>query len=112
MTRLFHLIAADDWQAWRGRPEYAPDSLASEGFVHLSTAAQVPGTASLFFAGVDDLVALEIEVPEGDPRLRWEAAEGPRGVEEFPHFHGPIPLAWVAAASTVRSGVGPLGHES
>ena len=112
MTRLFHLIPADDWRAWEGRDEYAPASLASEGFVHLSTAAQVPGTAGLFFAGVDDLLVLEIEVPDADERLRWEPNEGPRGVEEFPHWFGPIPLAWVVGASRLRSGVRPLGRES
>lgn len=112
MTRLFHLIPADAWRAWEGRDEYAPASLATEGFVHLSTAAQVPGTAALFFAGVEDLVVLEIDLPDDDERLRWEASDGPRGVEEFPHWFGPIPLAHVVDASILRSGVRPLGRES
>jgi len=112
MTRLFHLVPADQWRTWETRDEYAPASLQGEGFVHLSTAEQVPGTLATFFAGVPDVLLLEVEVPDDEERLRWEPAEGPRGVEEFPHLHRPLPTAWVVSASTVRSGFEPLGPAS
>ncbi|SKB07829.1 DUF952 domain-containing protein [Aeromicrobium choanae] len=109
---LFHLVPAARWRLTEGRPAYEPDSLATEGFVHLSTAGQVAGTAARFFAGVPDLLLLEVEIPEDDPRLRWEPSDGPRGVEEFPHYHGVLPLAYVVGRSRWRSGAEPLGPES
>ncbi len=110
--RLFHLIAAPDWAAVSGAQTYAPASLESDGFVHLSTEAQVAGSADLFFAGVDDLLVLTIEIPRTDPRLRWELGTGPRGTEPFPHFHAPLPLAFVTATSKFRARDGTLGQES
>ena len=109
---LFHLVPAERWRRLEGHETYAPDSLATEGFVHLSTAAQVEGTAQRFFAGVPDLLVLEVEIPRDDPHLRWEANDGPHGVEEFPHYHRALPLAYVAGRSRWRSGGNPLGRES
>lgn len=109
---LFHLVPAAPWRLTEGRETYEPDSLATEGFVHLSTADQVAGTAALFFAGVPDVLLLEVEIPDDDPLLRWEAGAGPRGVEEFPHYHGALPLVYVVGRSRWRSGAEPLGPES
>ncbi|GAA3541656.1 hypothetical protein AFL01nite_25220 [Aeromicrobium flavum] len=108
--RLFHLVPE---AGWRGTGEaYAPDSLRTEGFVHLSTAAQVAGTAGRFFADVDDLLVLHVEVPTDDPHLRWEPAEGPRGTDDFPHYHRALPRHYVVATSRWRSGADRLGRES
>ena len=109
---LFHLVPEARWRLTEGRRVYDPDSLSTEGFVHLSTARQVAGTAARFFSGVPDLLLLEVEIPPDDPRLRWEPSAGPRGVEEFPHYHGPLPLAFVTGWSRWRSGAEPLGPES
>lgn len=109
---LFHLVPAAQWRQPEGHDVYAPDSLATEGFVHLSTAEQVAGTAALFFAGVPDLLVLQVEVPDDDPHLRWEPNDGPRGVEDFPHYHRALPLAYVVGRSRWRSGDHPLGSES
>ncbi|MET1133942.1 MAG: DUF952 domain-containing protein [Aeromicrobium sp.] len=109
---LFHLVPAARWHRTEGHEVYEPDSLATEGFVHLSTADQVAGTAALFFAGVPDLLVLEVDIPRNDPHLRWEPHDGPRGVEDFPHYHRALPLAYVVGQSRWRSGAEPLGPES
>jgi len=66
-----------------------------DGFIHLSTMAQVEQTARLYFKGVDDLMLLKfatatLEKDEG-LELRWEAAQPPQGVqprdEAFPHVY-------------------------
>lgn len=102
---LFHLISRPDWDAVGDL--YAPPSLTTEGFVHLSTSAQVPGTATMFYADVPDLLVLEVSVPADDPRLRWEESIGPRGLELFPHFHAPIPRALITAADPWAEPVDP-----
>lgn len=86
---LLHLVPASDWDAEAVTP-YAPDSLATEGFVHCSSVDQVAGTARLLFAGTADLLLLVI-----DPRrlegaeVRWEDSYGIG--REFPHVYGPVP---------------------
>jgi uncharacterized protein (DUF952 family) len=55
-----------------------------DGFVHLSTAAQVPSTAARFFAQHGRLRLQKIELARIAARVRWEAA-GHGGV--FPHVY-------------------------
>ena len=49
-----------------------------DGFVHLSTAKQVPGTLNRFFADVPAVTLLRIEHERlaGFKRVRWEEAHG------------------------------------
>ncbi len=96
---LFHLISAADWREVATGQNYEPSSLETEGFVHLSTAAQVSGTAAMFFADVPEVMLLEVNVRDDDPKLRWEESSGPNGVEKFPHYYGPLPLAQVASVT-------------
>ncbi len=66
---------------WAGSPDDLRD-----GFVHFSTADQVPGTLARHFAGRGPLVLLEVDataLPEG--LLRWEPS---RKGAVFPHLYG------------------------
>jgi uncharacterized protein (DUF952 family) len=88
-----------------------------DGFIHLSTAAQMAETARKHFSGVPDLVVLAIDIevleklhtpsgegatasllPRGEGRdegigpLRWEPS---RGGDLFPHLYAPLPSAAV-----------------
>ena len=66
-----------------------------DGFIHLSSAAQIGGTAARHFAGAADL--LLIAVREESLDIRWEPS---RGGDRFPHLYGALPLtsvAWVRA---------------
>ncbi len=74
-----------------------------DGFIHLSTAAQLPGTLAKHFAGQSDLhlaavdlTALEVTAPGA---VRWEVS---RGEEEFPHIYAPLPLSVVLAHGPVE----------
>ena len=63
-----------------------------DGFIHLSTAAQVRETAAKHFAGQDDLVLVAVDADALAPALRYEPS---RGGDLFPHVYGPLPLAAV-----------------
>lgn len=91
MTRLVYKIApAALWREavaaglFRGAPVDAAD-----GFIHLSTAAQVRETAARHFAGQADLVLVAVRADALGPALRWEPS---RGGALFPHVYGPLPL--------------------
>lgn len=86
---LFHLVAAGAWRVHlaRGGGEWRPESLAEEGFCHLSFGSQVPGTLAAHFAGVDELLLLELDPHALGDDLRLERS---RGGAHFPHLYRPL----------------------
>jgi uncharacterized protein (DUF952 family) len=94
MTSVFHITTRAAWDAAQAAGAYRADSLATEGFIHLSTAAQLPRTLQRFYRGVPDLVVLAIDPARLRSELRYERADG----DEFPHLYGPLPLDAVVSA--------------
>jgi len=101
--RILHLALAADWDAAvrAGRYEVSTRgvSLAQEGFVHASTAEQLPGVAAAFYRDAGPLVLLVLDVgaleAAGSP-VRWEVPDGaPPASGAFPHVYGPVPVAAV-----------------
>lgn len=72
-----------------------------DGFIHLSTAEQLPGTLDKHFAGRDDLHIVTVDLAVLGEAIRWEPA---RGGALFPHLYGPLPLSAALA-------YGPLVRE-
>ena len=61
-----------------------------DGFIHLSTAAQLAETVARHFAGQRDLVLVALDPADLGDRLRWEPS---RGGALFPHLHGDLPVS-------------------
>jgi len=87
--RLFHLVPGVDADGLPGEGALEPPSLASEGFVHLSFAAQLQGTLAAHFAGVDRVALLELDRARAADALRFEVS---RGGARFPHLFRPVDL--------------------
>ena len=71
----------------------APIDLA-DGYVHLSTAAQLTETVDKHFAGQSDLWVAAVDLPALGAAVTWEPS---RGGQLFPHIYGPLPLSAVVA---------------
>ena len=56
----------------------------ADGFVHFSTAAQLPVTLARHFAGEDGLTLLACDSDALGTGLRWEIS---RGGDDFPHLY-------------------------
>ncbi|MBM3977883.1 MAG: DUF952 domain-containing protein [Planctomycetes bacterium] len=82
--RLFHLTEPAALQRLCSGEAHAPASLAGEGFVHLSRAAQLAGTLERHYASARQLVLLELDRARAEPALRWERS---RGGDSFPHLY-------------------------
>lgn len=95
---VLHVSTPDAWAAAQQAGEVRTPSLATEGFIHCSTRAQLPGTLERHFRGAGPLVALVLDVERLGDALRWDES---RPGEHFPHVHGPIPLAAVLAVEQV-----------
>ena len=75
MAEIFHITTRADWERAVAEGSYRADSLATEGFIHASTAGQVAGSANRFFRGATGLVVLRIDLDRvaspirlGEPR--------------------------------------------
>jgi glutathione S-transferase len=96
---IFHIAERAGWDAALATGEYTVStlgrSLADEGFIHMSTDAQVPGVATRFYAGVRDLVLLHIDESRLTARLQYDAVPG--APDPFPHLYGPLNVDAVVA---------------
>jgi uncharacterized protein (TIGR00730 family) len=98
---IYHLTSRAAWLAALDASEYRGDSLATEGFIHASTHAQLAPVANRLFRGRDDLVLLHLDLDRIAPRVVRENLEG--GTEKFPHLYGPLNLDAVLAATDYRA---------
>lgn len=71
----------------------APVDLA-DGYIHLSTAAQLDETVSKHFAGQTDLHVAAVDLPVLGDAVVWEPS---RGGALFPHIYAALPFSAVIA---------------
>jgi uncharacterized protein (DUF952 family) len=89
----FALLRKDEFEG-------APVDLA-DGYIHLSTAAQVTGTAQKHFAGQTGLVIAAVDLGRLGEAIRWEIS---RGGELFPHLYGALRMESVLAFCALTYG--------
>ena len=93
MSLIYKICPASAWREaeregiYRGSRDDARD-----GFIHLSTAAQVDGTARKHYFGQTGLFLIEVDGDALGPALRWERS---RNDELFPHLYGELDLGAV-----------------
>jgi uncharacterized protein (DUF952 family) len=94
-VNIYHITPRKNWIDATRTGSYTASSLASEGFIHCSTAAQLLPVARTFYHGQTGLVLLVIDSRRLTAKLRWEGAPAPEGLPAeatFPHVYGPIGL--------------------
>ncbi len=89
-TRIVHITSRPAWEAAQRAGLYTADTLASEGFIHCSTTAQILSVANTLYHGQTGLVLLIIDVTRLQAPLRYEDcyASG----QAYPHLYGPLNL--------------------
>jgi uncharacterized protein (DUF952 family) len=91
---IYHFCSATDWAAARAAGAYTADTLADQGFIHLSGLGQVLLPANAIARGRTDLVLLEVDEARLPVPVRYE--DGGDGML-FPHLYAPLPAAAVVA---------------
>ncbi len=87
---IYHITTKSAWQDAQAKGYYAAESLAKEGFIHLSTEAQVQGVLERYYEGQTNLVKLVVDTDKLVNELKFELA--PSVNEAFPHVYGTINL--------------------
>ena len=60
----------------------------ADGFLHFSTATQLPDTLRLYYADADDLVLVAVDPAACGDALKWE--HSPSRGEAFPHLYAAL----------------------
>jgi glutathione S-transferase len=104
---LYHLALADEWAAALLAGVYERSTIGQSrfdvGFIHLSFADQVQGTADRFYGEAGDVVLLTISPALLDPAVAPIRVD-PVGDTHFPHLYGPLPVDAVIEARPLARG--------
>jgi uncharacterized protein (DUF952 family) len=84
---IFKVVPRAEWQASSGDYHGSAHDRA-DGFLHFSTAPQLPETLRRYYAGQDDLMLVAVDAGALGAALKWEYSAS-RG-EDFPHLYGPL----------------------
>jgi uncharacterized protein (DUF952 family) len=103
---IYKIFRRTEWDAFRatGHSAGAPVDRA-DGFIHLSTAAQVAETAARHFADESDLVLVAVAAEALGDALKWEPS---RGGQLFPHLYRDLRLSDVVWDKSLP--LGATGH--
>ena len=97
----YKLVTRADWDAARVAGAYAGSAVdRADGYIHMSTRAQLAATAAKHYAGQSGLMLVTVDLAALGDALRWEPS---RGGDLFPHLYAPLPTgaALVARALSV-----------
>lgn len=84
---IFKIVPRAEWQAESGDYHGSAHDRA-DGFLHFSTASQLPETLQRHYAGQDDLMLVAVDAAALGAALRWEYS--PSRGEDFPHLYAAL----------------------
>lgn len=97
---IYKVCAAEEWLAAGETYAGSTDDLR-DGYIHFSTAAQLPGTLKKYFADKRDLLVIAVPVAALGAALKWEPA---RGGDLFAHLYGPLATVIARQVSALPDG--------
>ncbi len=105
---VYKILPAATWHAAESHGEFSGAGIdLKDGFIHLSSAAQVQKTIDLYFASVPDLLLVAFRTESMGESLRWESPLGDAISEErkrqtFPHYYGKLSTTQVAWTRPIK----------
>ena len=90
---IYKLADRGEWALARASGAYEGSAVdRADGYIHISTTAQLAETARRHYAGREGLVLVAIDPTALGEPLRWEPS---RGGDLFPHLYAPLPMTAV-----------------
>ena len=87
----YKLVDRAEWEAARAAGAYAGSAVdLADGYIHMSSAAQLAETARRHYAGRSDLLLVAVDLTVLGEALKWEAS---RGGDLFPHLFAALPVS-------------------
>jgi uncharacterized protein (DUF952 family) len=97
---VFHICDREAWQLAQADGYYRVASLKNEGFIHMSTQAQIVGVANRYYQGQGGLDVLWIDPSRVKAEIKWEPSSG----DVYPHLYGPLPVEAVVHITQLTPG--------
>jgi uncharacterized protein (DUF952 family) len=92
---IYHMCRREEWELAAQSGTYAGSSQdRADGFIHFSTAEQLPESARRHRSGQAGLVLLAVATDILGEALRWEPS---RHGALFPHLYGTLPISAVCS---------------
>lgn len=86
---VYKVVDTNAWQSARKTGTFdGSDDDKRDGYIHLSTASQLPGTLEKHFHTINGLLIVCFATTALAQNLKWEPS---RGGALFPHYFGPLP---------------------
>ena len=90
----FKIVDAAEWAGAEVAGAYPGSAVdRADGYIHLSTEAQLAETAAKHYAGRGGLLLLTVDLGRLGETVVWEPS---RGGSLFPHIYGPLPVGAVS----------------
>ena len=101
-TLIFKIVPRAEWEAESGDYHGSAHDRA-DGFLHFSTASQLPETLRLYYAGHDNLMLVAVDAAALGAALKWE--HSPSRGEDFPHLYCPLSCDAMKWARPIAKGM-------
>ncbi len=91
---VYKLLTEADWASAQARGTTSTALDVADGYIHLSTGAQVRDTAQRYYSNQPRVRLLRFQL-SALGEIRWEKS---RGGDLFPHLYGPLEITCADAA--------------
>ncbi len=99
-STAYKVLTQDQMSALEADGTFAGSAVdLADGYIHLSTAAQLTETVDKHFAGQPDLHVVAVDLDALGDAVRWEKS---RGGKLFPHIYAALPLSALVAYSPLE----------
>jgi uncharacterized protein (DUF952 family) len=94
MGLIFKVCGEKEWQEAKAGESFSGAAIdLKDGYIHFSTASQLPETLARHFAGRTDLVLIAVDEMAVSGHLKYEPS---RGGDLFPHLYAELPMSAVS----------------
>lgn len=90
-NQIYKVLTVDQWEQAQISGSIITELDKKDGFIHLSTAAQLNATLALYFAKEKTVVLLQIDCSQTHDKLKFESPLPPGNrTSSFPHYYGDL----------------------
>jgi uncharacterized protein (DUF952 family) len=104
-NQIYKVLTLSEWDKAQALGVIITELDIKDGFIHLSTAAQLNATLSLYFAKEESVVLLQVDHSQTHDRIKFEAPI-PAGNRSgsFPHYYGDFNIDAVSRVWHLKRG--------
>lgn len=97
--QVFKILDTKEWKDAQDAGVYSGSAAdKADGFIHLSTSAQLSTTLTKHFAKADNLTLVAVETDMLSNALKWEPSSSG---DSYPHLYGDLDLAAVKWSTAI-----------